>query len=202
MASCGLVACVLPRSTESPVHTFVLAIEEPAREASIPVAQPRVHGVLVLGMPLAEAGFDQPRIAYLQRPYEVNYYATHVWVDAPPRMLVPLLVRSLETTGLWRAVVPAPTAVRGEYRLDTSGVMVQQEFFQQPSRTRVRLRAQLLELKEQRVLGVRGFEALEPAPTEDAYGGVLAANRAVTTVLGSLNDWVTSCLQGSRKDVC
>ena len=62
--------------------------------------------------------------------------------------------------------------------------------------------AQLLELKEQRVLGVRGFEALEPAPTEDAYGGVLAANRAVTTVLGSLNDWVTSCLQGSRKDVC
>jgi cholesterol transport system auxiliary component len=154
--------------------------------------------VLVVGLPQAEAGFEQPRMAYLQRPYEVSYYATNVWVDAPARMLAPLLVRSLEATGLWRVVVSMPTVVRGDYRLDTLGAgMLQQEFLQQPSQTRLQLRAQLLEMKDQRVLGVRSFEVLEPASSDDAYGGVQAANRAVTRVLEALNGWIASCLRGS-----
>lgn len=202
LMSCMLVSCVLPRSAESPVHTFVLAIDESVREAGAPPGQARAHGVLIVGMPQAEAGFEQPRMAYLQRPYEVHYYANNQWADAPPRMLAPLLVRSLETTRLWRAVVPMPTAVRGDYRLDTSGLVVQQEFLQQPSRTRVQLRAQLVELKEQRVMGTRSFEAFEAAPSEDAYGGVLAANRAVTRMLQAINDWIASCLRGGGMDPC
>jgi len=153
-------------------------------------------------VPQAEAGFEQPRMAYLQRPYEVNYYATNVWVDTPPRMLAPLLLQSLERMSVWRVVVPMPTAARGDYRLDISGLVVQQEFLQRPSGTRIRLRAQLTETKEQRIMGVRSLESFEPAPSEDAYGGVLAANRAVTRVLESLNDWISSCLRGAGKDAC
>jgi cholesterol transport system auxiliary component len=90
-----------------------------------------------------------------ERPYEVNYYATNVWVDTPPRMLAPLLLQSLERMSLWRVVVPMPTAARGDYRLDISGLVVQQEFLQRPSGTRIRLRAQLTETKEQRIMGVQ-----------------------------------------------
>jgi cholesterol transport system auxiliary component len=202
MMSCALAACVLPRSAENPVHTFLLTIDESAWRAGARAGQPEVHGVLVVGLPQAEAGFEQPRMAYLQRPYEVSYYATNVWVDAPARMLAPLLVRSLEATGLWRVVVSMPTVVRGDYRLDTSGLVLQQEFLQQPSRTRLHLRAQLLEMKDQRVLGVRSFEVLEPASSDDAYGGVQAANRAVTRVLEALNDWIASCLRAAGKEAC
>jgi cholesterol transport system auxiliary component len=95
-----------------------------------------------------------------------------------------------------------PTVVRGDYRLDTSELLLQQEFLQPPSRTRLQLRAQLLEMKEQRVLGVRSFEVLEPTSSDDAYGGVQAANRAVTHLLETLNDWVASCLRGAGKDAC
>ncbi len=200
--SCTLAACVLPRSADNPVHTYVLAMDEQAAGASARTGQTGVHGVLVVGVPQAEAGFEQPRMAYLQRPYEVNYYATNVWVDAPPRMLMPLLVQSLERTGLWRVVVPMPTVVRGDYRLDISGLVVQQEFLQRPSGTRIRLRAQLTETKEQRLMGARSFESLEPAPSDDAYGGVLAANRAVAHVLEALNDWMSSCLRGTGKEAC
>ncbi len=202
MMSCALAACVLPRSAENPVHTFLLTIDESSWRAGARAVQPEVHGVLVVGLPQAEAGFEQPRMAYLQRPYEVSYYATNVWVDAPARMLAPLLVRSLEATGLWRVVVSMPTVVRGDYRLDSSGLVLQQEFLQQPSRTRLQLRAQLLEMKDQRVLGVRSFEALEPASSDDAYGGVQAANRAVTRVLEALNDWIASCLRAAGKEAC
>jgi cholesterol transport system auxiliary component len=112
------------------------------------------------------------------------------------------LVRSLETTGLWRAVVSVPTAVRGDYQLDISSLVLQQEFLTQPSRTHVLLRAQLVEMKEQRVMGARTFEALEPAPSDDAYGGVLAANHAVAKVLQAVEDWIKSCLRVSPKDNC
>jgi len=202
MLPCMLVACVLPRSAESPVHTYLLTIDESAWSINSRATEPGRQGVLVVGLPQAEAGFDQPRMAYLQRPYEVNYYASNQWADAPARMLVPLLVRSMEGTRLWRAVVPMPTTVQGDYRLDTSGLMLQQEFFQQPSRTRVLLRAQLVEMKEQRVIGARSFEALEPASSDDAYGGVLAANRAVAKMLQAMESWITSCMREPGKDDC
>ena len=200
--SCVLTACVVPRSGDNPVHTFVLAIDEAVSSASSRMGPPGVHGVLVVGVPQAEAGFEQPRMAYLQRPYEVNYYASNVWADTPPRMLAPLLLQSLERTTFWRVVVPMPTAARGDYRLDISGLVVQQEFLQRPSGTRIRLRAQLTETKEQRIMGARSLESFEPAPSEDAYGGVQAANRAVTRVLESLNDWLSTCLRGAGKDAC
>ena len=202
LGACVLTACVVPRSADNPVHTFVLAVDESVLRTNPRAKPPGIHGVLVVGAPQAEAGFEQPRMAYLQRPYEVSYYATNVWVDTPARMVAPVLLQSLERTNFWRVVVPMPTAVRGDYRLDISGLMLQQEFLQRPSGTRVRLRAQLTETKEQRILGVRSLESFEPAPSEDAYGGVLAAIRAVTRVLESLNDWLSSCLQGAGKESC
>jgi len=95
-----------------------------------------------------------------------------------------------------------PTGIRGDYQLDLSDLLVQQEFLQQPSRSRVQVRAHLVDVKAQRILGARIFEALEPAPTEDAYGGVLAADRAVATVLATINEWITSCLRGSEREAC
>jgi cholesterol transport system auxiliary component len=202
MLSCALVACALPRSTESPIHTYVLAVDDSAWEPGAQARPPGAKGVLIVGLPQAEAGFDSARMAYLQRPYEVNFYATNQWADTPARMLVPLLVRSLESTGLWRAVTPMPTTVRGDYRLDISGLVVQQEFLQQPSRTRILLRTQLIDLKDQRVMGSSSFEALEPAPSDDAYGGVLAANRATAKVLQALEGWMTACLRDPVKTDC
>jgi cholesterol transport system auxiliary component len=202
MLSCALVACALPRSTESPVHTYVLAVDDSVWETGAQATQPGTNGVLIVGLPQAEAGFDQTRMAYLRRAYEVNYYTTNQWADTPARMLVPLLVRSLESTGLWRAVTPMPTTVRGDYRLDTFGLVVQQEFLQQPSRTRLLLRTQLIDLKDQRVIGTRSFEALESAPSDDAYGGVVAANRAAAKVLQAVESWITSCLRGPVKTDC
>lgn len=200
--SWALAACALSRSTEGPVRTYVLASEESALEGGLPATPSGVQRVLVVGLPQADAGFDTPRMAYVHRLHEVNYYATSQWADSPARMVVPLLIRSLERTGLWRAVVAMPTTIRGDYRLDVSGLLLQHEFLQQPSRVRVLLRAELVEMTEQRLLGARSFEALEPAPSEDAYGGVLAANRAVGKVLHAMESWITSCLHGSAKTGC
>jgi cholesterol transport system auxiliary component len=40
---------------------------------------------------------------------------------------------------------------------------------------------------------MRTFEAVEDAPSEDAYGGVQAANRAIAAILNQLASWLQDC---------
>jgi cholesterol transport system auxiliary component len=44
----------------------------------------------------------------------------------------------------------------------------------------------LINMDTNQVLGVQHFVAIEPAPSDNAYGGVQAANRAVAKVLEEL----------------
>jgi cholesterol transport system auxiliary component len=180
----------------------VLAVDETTGEAEPRAVEYIREQVLLVNLPQAESGFDTPKIAYLKRPLEVSYYTANQWADQPPRMLLPLLVRMLEKTGRWRAVIPMPTPARGDYRLDSTGFVLQQEFIEQPSRMRVSLRVQLVDLRDYRAVGTRQFEATEPSQSEDAYGGVLAANRALTKVLHEAANWVTACVDGDPSGLC
>jgi len=79
-----------------------------------------------------------------------------------------------------------PGAASGELRLDTDIIRLQHEFQTSPSQVRLTLRATLVDDKTRRMLAWQDFEALEPASSEDTYGGVLAANRAVQRVADQL----------------
>ena len=107
-------------------------------------------------------------------------------------MLAPLLVQAMEKTGCWRIALQMPAVVQGDYRLDTEILHLQQEFFSQPSRVRLTLRVQLVGLPGQSIIAAQRFEILEDAPSEDAYGGVIAASHAVDKLLEQMADWVTS----------
>jgi cholesterol transport system auxiliary component len=196
----ALAGCLsIPHETRDTVHTFVLALD--SQNADRPPVKPGA-GVLVVNMPQARPGFESPNIAYMQRPYEIGYYATHQWAETPPRMLHPLLVQTFERTGVWRAVVAMPTSVRGDLRLDLDQVVLVQEFLQRPSRVLVSLRAQLLALPSYQVIGGRHFEATEPAPTDDAYGGAVAANRAAQALVKDLGDWLAGCVHPRQSAAC
>jgi cholesterol transport system auxiliary component len=148
------------------------------------------NGTLLISMPRAQPGFDTPRMAYLLRPYELDYYAVNRWVDAPARMLVRPLTQAMEGTGLWRAVVQTPNTARSDYRLDCDNLALEQQFFSNPSRVRIALRAQLVELKGRRIIAARDFEVFESAASEDAYGGVTAADKALAALLQQLAAWL------------
>jgi cholesterol transport system auxiliary component len=113
-------------------------------------------------------------------------------------MLMRLLAQAMERTDLWRAVVQAPSAVRPDYRLDCDRLALEQQFFSNPSRVRLALRAQLVDIQQQRMMDESAFEIFEVAPTGDAYGGVLAANRAVARLLEEMAGWVTAVMSEER----
>lgn len=151
-----------------------------------PSKRPQGELVLAISMPRARAGYDTPRIAYARRPYELEYFAKSEWVDTPARMLAPLLVRAVEHGGGFRAVLQAPSSVPADLRLDTELVRLRHDFGTQPSRVEIALRAQLVDLRARRMAAEREFEEVEIALSEDAYGGVVAANRALERLLARL----------------
>jgi len=142
--------------------------------------------VLEVSAPRASPGFDTPRMVYVQKAYELDYFADNRWADAPARMLGPLLTQALERSGGFRTVVQAPTVVPADVRVNTELIRLQQNFAIRPGRTELVLRVQLVDVHARRVLATRMFEETENTPSEDAYGGVVAANRALERVLEQL----------------
>lgn len=175
----------LLQSEASAIKTYVLDATIDPR----PMAQPS-NKVLLVAMPRAQPGFDTPFIAYTRTPLSLDYYTRSKWADVPVRMLVPLVVRALEETKAFDAVVVPPTPAEGDLRLELDIIRLQQEFLEQPSQVRLTVRAKLFDVATRHVLGTQVFEIVEPAPSEDAYGGVQAANAAVEKLLEELMDFV------------
>jgi cholesterol transport system auxiliary component len=95
-----------------------------------------------------------------------------------------------------------PTSVRGDHRMDIDQVVLVQDFLQKPSQVRVALRIQLLKLPEYLVLGTHLFDVAEEAPNDDAYGGVVAANRAVERLVKEVAGWLSGCVSGVQGTGC
>jgi cholesterol transport system auxiliary component len=141
-------------------------------------------GVIVLvTAPRAAAGFDRTRMVYVKQAHQVEYFAQSQWVESPARMLGPLLVAALEHQGAFRAVMQTPSTAAGQVRLDTEIIRLQQEFLRTPSQVRFTLRARLVSDDTRELIATREFEGVVDAPSENPYGGVRAANQAVSKVL-------------------
>lgn len=148
----------------------------------LPHASPSPATLLVAG-PLARPLADTVQMAYTLRPHHVAYYARNQWAEAPPRMLHPLLVRTLEATGRFAAVLTPPGAGATSYTLRTELLDLVQDYTQDPPVVRVSLRLQLAEGRADRVLGVREIRLQEAMQAGTPQAGVAAANHALARAL-------------------
>ena len=182
LALLALAGCTLPQDQSPPAQGYLLEVRTFA-----PAPARRVSGkTLLVTVPKAAPGFDSNRIAYTREPPKLDYYQDSVWSDAPAKMLQPILVRAFEATGAFKAVVSPPAPGLANLRVDVDVIRLQQEFVTQPSRVRLMARIKVVDLKSGHVLGTQVFEAVEPAPSEDANGAARAANAAVQKVLDQM----------------
>ena len=173
-AGCSL----LPKSEPVTLHRYRL--ELPAAE----VMAHRGNGPrLLLVSNALPAELATPRMLYQQRDHEVAYFARSRWVNEPARMLGDALVERLAATGAFGDVALPGSGVLPDLRAELELLRFQQDFRQRPSRFRVRLRVRLTDTRTGALLGVRLFEAEVEAPSDDPYGGVRAANQAVSEVV-------------------
>lgn len=147
--------------------------------------------LILLVSPVQSVGHDSQHMTYTMRPYERTYYAFSRWADSPPRMIEPLVVQAMEASGLFGAVIDASSSVVADVRLDLDLLVLQHEFHTERSQGRMVMRAQLNDLASNEILSTRVFQSVAPAPSENAYGGVLALNLALENILLEMASWVS-----------
>ncbi len=181
LVALAIAACSVPQPLAPDNVTVHTLAARPAPAASTPR-----DVVIEVAVPRAAPGFDTADMMYTRGAYAIDRFASNRWVDTPPRMLSPLLVRALDDTGSFRAVVEAPSAASADYRVDTEIVRLVQNFATTPSRSEIAVRVQVTNLRTRRVVATQLFEDAEPSAAENAAGGVAAANAALARILSRI----------------
>ncbi len=120
----------------------------------------------------------QYRLAYAEAARRETY-AESRWVAAPGELLEAELGRHLGTAPV--------NGCQLSLELDE---WVQQFDSPAASRTRIRVRAALRPMHDDRILGRRVFSVEAPATSADARGGVQAANLAVAALARDIHGWL------------
>ncbi len=178
----ALAGCALPQDSSPPQQAYLLEVgaftPPPARRSS--------RKILLVTVSKEAPGFDSNRIAYTREPPKLDYYRDSVWSDTPAKMLLPILVRAFESSGAFKAVVSPPSPALADVRVAVDVIRLQQEFMTRPSQVRLITRLKVVEMKSGHVLETRLFEAVAPAPSENAAGAARAANAVVQQVLNEM----------------
>ena len=194
---CIISACsVLPKPEPVAMDQYVLEYT-PGRVAAGSIED---LPVLIVTTPRAHGGYDTHRIAYMKQEYGLRYFTRSRWADTPARMLAPLLADAIQATGQYQSLYAVPGSIAADYRLDTELIRFHQDFTQQPSVVRITLRAQLIDLRESRVVATKQADIIESATTDDSYGGVVAANKAIGQLLDELAQFSADQLNQETSD--
>lgn len=183
-----LAGCAL--TTPEPPATLSLIDQWPA---DVPHAQ-RAASTLLVRAPQARPAYDTTRMAYSLRPHHIAYYGRNEWAETPPQMLQPLLVRTLESTGRFQAVLAPAHAGPYTHALEVELTELLQDYGVQPPLLRLVVHARLTDGTE-RPLASREFALQHPLPEQTPAGGVRAANAAMAQALRGVAEFV---LQNAR----
>ncbi len=143
----------------------------------------------------AAAGYDTDQIIYLKCPYELKAYSRNRWVAPPNEMLTSLVAQSLRNTCYFKAVTTAPYVGQSQYRIETKLLKLQHEFFCCPSQVRMVIQVVIIENCCREVIGEKVCEIVLPAPQNNPYGGVIAANHATSMLLNEIANFVICSIQ-------
>ena len=190
-SSIGLGSCassILPKlSAPAATYSLLPIAGDPQKnitsELTLLVSSPRASGML-----------NSSRILYTRRINEAAYFAQSQWVDTPSQMLLPLMASAIQRTGAFKAVLSTPTGASSQYRLETELIAFEHSFLTQPSQVNMVMRAALINTKTREVVSRSDFSATVAASTEDAYGGVLAAQKAVQLVLSDVSTFCANAV--------
>lgn len=142
------------------------------------------HGSTLLVFPPETASiYDTTQMVYRDRPHQVAYFGQNEWAETPSQMLHPLVVKTLESTGYFRAVLTPPYTGRYTYALRTEILEVTQDFTSQPATLVLSLRLQLTDAAAAHVIATKEISLREPMQQRTPDAGVAAANEATAKAL-------------------
>lgn len=186
----GLHGCALLRHSGEEAGVYQLELDsESGGRARADSDGRRGCGLLLVSSPLSAPGTSTANMLYTREQGRLDYYANSRWIDSPARMVQPLLLQKLGSSGLFEDVLTSPAPVDADLRLQTEILALRQVFKPddpRASQEQLSIRFSLFDLKRRQLLENFILDIEEPATRADAIGGVAAANRAFARLLDEL----------------
>lgn len=170
-----------------PLDSFTINSMQPAAVPKLASS----HKTLFIADPGAAPGYNSNAMIYVMTPFKLESYSQNQWVAPPAQMLLPVIADAVRRTNYFSAVITPPFAGNTDYSLDTSLVNLQQEFLLPTSQEHLTMLATLINNSTNRVVATQRFDFQVPAPTNNPYGGVLAANTAAGMLSAKIAAFVT-----------
>jgi cholesterol transport system auxiliary component len=193
LAATALPSCALL----SPMNTEMRLAMLDKMPQQLPQREPHAATLLVFP-PVAKAVYDTTRMAYTLRPYEVAYFSHHRWGAKPAQMLQTQLVRTLEATGYFSAVLTPPYAGHYSYALRTEILDLVQDFTAKPATLQLSLQVRLSDDVDGHAVATRQLFLREPMQQEAPYAGAVAANDAMAKALQEIAAFVLDVAEKAK----
>lgn len=182
LSACGSLSPV----ATTPIQTYRLSAD------TTPTQQGNNHGgVIFVGATPAISGFNTTNMYYQEKPYQLESFVKNAWVSTPGNMIVANVVENLaqlqEFNGVLSTLNPG---VYTDYSLNLRLLSLYQDFTQANSQIVFSVEVTLIDDKHNKVLGSKVFSYNQSCSENTPYGGVLAANQALSQFLSDLDQWL------------
>lgn len=140
---------------------------------------------------VAGSFYDTDQMVFSRSAGTRGQYQLARWTERPGKRFADLMRARLDRLGNYQ-VAAAGGYVRGDLLLDTELAEFYHDAASNPGQVRLVLRAELVDLKQRRLLGRRVFEQQVPLASYDAAGAAAASNTAASRVLDELTAWLAN----------
>jgi cholesterol transport system auxiliary component len=186
----------------APAVTACLGGGPPPRQFTLtpvtnfPRGLPPVKWSLVVDEPTAARQIDTSRIALMNGPFRVEYYAEVEWTDNAPAMVQLLLMQSFQNTGRLPVVAPTRQTLATDFLLlsNLRKFQVEEDASGNPEATVV-IEATLLRMPRRMPVATRRFEKATPIGAKSTESITAAFDASLGDTMRRLVDWTIE--QGS-----
>jgi cholesterol transport system auxiliary component len=181
----SLSSCALLSPVKIDAHKEVLS----RIPVDLPQARTTPASLLVLA-PDANPVYDTTEMAYAIEPFQVAYFSRSEWGETPAQMIQPLIVRTLQKSHRFSAVLSPPYMGRYTYALRSRIVELKQDFTSEPAALQLSLRFELTRWAANEAFASIDISLREPMLEKNPNAGVVAANNAMAEALRQLARFV------------
>ena len=176
-AGCGLFGPPPRQFTLTPVADF-------------PGGIPTAKWSLVIDEPTAARQIDTSRIALMNGPFQVEYYADVEWTDSAPAMVQLLLVQSFQNTGRLPVVAPTRQTLATDFLLlsNLRKFQVENDATGTPHAT-VIIEATLLKMPRRTPVATARFEKVTLIDAKSTDTVTAAFDASLAHVMRRVVDW-------------
>lgn len=189
----GLSACsILPKA--APLQIYLLP-----SEASAPSTATAVNWSLRINQPQASQTLNSARIAVLPQANLISSYADSRWSDPAPQLLRNHLINAFQHDGRLGALSSDDDNLQADFTLGGELQAFQSEYQNGAVTVRLRLHAQLIDSRSQRIIASQRFEVRQPVSDPQVPAVVVAFGQASDQLAAQLLNWTVQQGQAHAK---